>query len=522
MTYDDILKYYANAGKANPMLYRPDQMARDLGFSGTTRTQTGWGGSPSESTGQGTEAIYDLTPDFEQFLKGYSYEPATSGGRNAALDIRDSSGKMVHDDYRVGDHKGSAMKIAGAVIPALVAGGFGAGIGGLMGYGPMAGVGAPGAGPAIGNGAFLGEGVASGIPAWDAAAAGVQSYGVPTTGMEAFRSLATEPDAWSKTLSDSFGGAGVENVGAAAGDVAAGNGAFLGEAPWTPTAAGPEIGNGAFLGESPWTPTAAGPPIGNGEFLGESPWTPTAAAGAAAAGAAELGTTGLDAMRAGEIANYATDGSLPSSAAVANGIGGIPWADIVGALAGPLLSTGAQLYGANQASNAMQAATTQANDLQRYTYDTTRADNAPALAARNSALTQMQALLKDPSSLTSQPGYQFGLNEGTKTLNSGAAARGMTYSGAQGKALQRFGQDYAGTKLDASFNRLSSLANGGAQGAWQTGTAAANYGNNVGNNLTNQGNANAMPYMIGANAFGDAVNGLSAYGNRAGWWGSKP
>ena len=35
----------------------------------------------------------------------------------------------------------------------------------------------------------------------------------------------------------------------------------------------------------------------------------------------------------------------------------------------------------------------------------------------------------------------------------------LTAHGAQGKALQRYGQDYAGTKLDHSVNRLSSLAN---------------------------------------------------------------
>ena len=155
------------------------------------------------------------------------------------------------------------------------------------------------------------------------------------------------------------------------------------------------------------------------------------------------------------------------------------------------------MYSANQAAGAMRDATNQANQL-----------NAPAVAARNSALEQMQALLKDPSTLTSQPGYQFGLNEGTKSLNSGAAARGMTYSGAQGKALQRYGQDYAGTKLDQSFNRLATLASGGQSGTSQTV-----------DNITNQGNANAMPWVVGANAVADGINGLTAYGNRKNWWG---
>ena len=132
----------------------------------------------------------------------------------------------------------------------------------------------------------------------------------------------------------------------------------------------------------------------------------------------------------------------------------------------------------------------------------------------------MQSLLSDPSSLTTQPGYQFGLNEGTKTLNNGAAARGMTYSGAQGKALQRFGQDYAGTKLDASINRLSALASGGQPGASTSANAAQNYGTAVGNNLSAMGNANAAQYLVNGNAAGNALNGLSAYGQRQGWWGT--
>lgn len=133
MSYDEVAAHFAGQGLYNPFMYNTDQMARDLGFSGTARTITGYGGSPSESTGMGTEAEYGLTPDFEQFLKGYQFTPTVNGGRNAALDIYDPSGKRVHEAYRVGDHKGTAMKIAGTVIPALTAAGFGFAGGEAMG-----------------------------------------------------------------------------------------------------------------------------------------------------------------------------------------------------------------------------------------------------------------------------------------------------------------------------------------------------------------------------------------------------
>lgn len=397
MTYDEIIAQFAAQGKSNPFQYRTDQMARDLGFSGTARTITGYGGSPSESTGQGTEAIYDLTPDFEQFLKGYSYTPATNGGRNAALDIFDPSGKMVHDDYRVGDHKGSMMKFMGAAIPALVAGGFGAGIGGALGYGPMA-------------------------------------------------SAAPAGDAWGATVSNSLSDMGFMNTGAAAAE----------------GSAAPLFGAGSDAAAGYIMPSA-------GQFAGMS-------------------VPQLDAAR---IALNAVGGVAGGAAA------GIPWGKVGAAAVAPAVSAGAQLIGANQAAGAMSDATDKANAL-----------NAPAVAARNSALEQMQALLKDPATITTQPGYQFGIDQGTKSLNSGAAARGQTYSGGQAKALTKFGQDYAGTKLDQSFNRLSQLASGGQSGTSQTV-----------DNITSQGNANAMPWVIGSNAVADGINGLTAYGQRKNWWG---
>ena len=424
MTYDEIVAQFAARGKYNPFQYNSDQMARDLGFSGTARTITGYGGSPSESTGQGTEAIYDLTPDFEQFLKGYSYEPATSGGRNAALDIRNESGQMVQDDYRVGDHKGSMMKFMGAAVPALVAGGFGAGIGGLMGYGPMAG--GAGSGSGIGGATGVDSLAALTQAEVNAAALGpsgklLGSYGAGAGAGSSFNSM----------LNSSLSDMGVTNTGA---------GGFEG-------GIGPASGVDS-LGSLTQAQV-------NGAALGPS-------------------------------------GSLPGLSG-----GGLPWGQIGKTAGGQLLSAGTQMYGANQAAGAMRDATNQANQL-----------NAPAVAARNSALEQMQALLKDPSTITKQPGYQFGMDQGTKSLNSGAAARGQTYSGGQAKALTKFGQDYAGTKLDQSFNRLSQLASGGQSGTSQTV-----------DNITNQGNANAMPWIVGSNAVADGINGLTAYGNRKNWWG---
>ncbi|MBK6865536.1 MAG: hypothetical protein IPG91_19495, partial [Ideonella sp.] len=113
----------------------------------------------------------------------------------------------------------------------------------------------------------------------------------------------------------------------------------------------------------------------------------------------------------------------------------------------------------------------------------------PYREAGTSALAGIQALLKDPSSITTMPDYQFGFDQGSKALQNSATARGTTYSGQQAKALQRYGNDYAGTKLGESFNRLASLAGIGQTATSQTNALGQNYANSTANNITDAGNA---------------------------------
>lgn len=81
--------------------------------------------------------------------------------------------------------------------------------------------------------------------------------------------------------------------------------------------------------------------MGGGGGVGASEVGAAEAAGGGAGGAGpgSLGSTGLDAMRAGEVAGYATNGSMPSSAAVATGGAGggaIDWTQLAGKAAGAL------------------------------------------------------------------------------------------------------------------------------------------------------------------------------------------
>lgn len=125
------------------------------------------------------------------------------------------------------------------------------------------------------------------------------------------------------------------------------------------------------------------------------------------------------------------------------------------------------------------------------------------------------------SDFTADPGYNFRLGEGLKSLDRQAAARGGLISGGALKAAQRYGQDFASNEFTNAFNRfqtnranqlqpLQSLMGAGQTAANTMGNAAANYGTNAGNLVTSGGAARASGYVGGANAL---TSGLGQYMN---------
>jgi hypothetical protein len=128
--------------------------------------------------------------------------------------------------------------------------------------------------------------------------------------------------------------------------------------------------------------------------------------------------------------------------------------------------------------------------------------------------------------LENEPGYKFGLQQGTESLNNSLASRGGIYSGAAGKALQRFGQDYAGSKFGEAWNRDASEKNrlfnmfSGVAGTGQTAnnqvqSAGQVFAGNAGNNIMGAANARGSSYIAGSNALQSAVNGgVAAWNNK--------
>lgn len=361
---------------------------------------------------------------------------------------------------------------------ALAAAGFG-GVG-LMGLGPLSGL-----------GSLLGTaGTAGGVDAGIAA------------GLDAAGSAFT-PEALSAWGQGSLGGAI---------DFGAGSSALAGAGDAGGFGLADEIAMGMDAAGSGFTPEAMSA-WGGSAGVG----VPASAGGAGSGIAAGMDAAGSaftpDALSAwGRSAGVGVPGassgfSLPTS------LGG--WANTLA----PLASTGAQIFGANSARNAMQDATNSSNALLRSMYDQTRADNLPALTARNDAIGQIQALLKDPSTITKDPGYQFQRDQGLKAAQNSAAAKGMLGSGSTLKGLTQYGNDYASTKLNDSINRMLQVANVGNGAAATIAGSGNSSAQAQANNLTDMGNASGAYNIALGNALGNGINQLTAYGNQNNWWG---
>lgn len=211
-------------------------------------------------------------------------------------------------------------------------------------------------------------------------------------------------------------------------------------------------------------------------------------------------------------------------------------ATIGGSVIGGLISSDASSSASNKAADAQKYGSDQANAAALYQYNQTREDNAPWRAAGEQALNQLTTLMnsgKLSTGVSSQdvyndPGYQFAASEGQRAINNSASARGGI-GGAALRAGSKFAENNAnqfyGAAFDRNranqgdiFNRLSSIAGTPQQINGLTATAGQNYANTVGNNAIGMGNVNAANSINQGNIYGNAVNQLTAVGNRANWW----
>jgi hypothetical protein len=223
-------------------------------------------------------------------------------------------------------------------------------------------------------------------------------------------------------------------------------------------------------------------------------------------------------------------------------------------LIGAGVGAGVGIYTSNKAAGAQADSAASANALakdtsdaqialQREMFNKTNELNQPAVDAGNTARNRLMQLLglsaggadngsavKDFSAddFTSDPGYQFRVDQGQQALERSAAARGGLMSGAALKDTARFSQGLASQDYQAAFDRFqvnrsnkltplqsltgtgqtaaATLGSAGQNFANSAGTALGNYGTTAGQNITGSGNARASGYVGASNAL---TNGLS-------------
>ncbi len=193
-------------------------------------------------------------------------------------------------------------------------------------------------------------------------------------------------------------------------------------------------------------------------------------------------------------------------------------------LGGAAVSAAANIYGANQASNAIQNSANQAAQTQMQMYQQTQRYLAPYRQAGQADLSTLQSELPfltspikmDQADLEQTPGYQFARTQGLKAVQNSAAARGLGESGAALKGAATFATGLADQTYQTQFNlenvnrsnaynRLMGLVGAGQSAAAGTGAAAQTAGQGVAASQMAAGNAQAAAY----NSLGSAGNTLA-------------
>jgi hypothetical protein len=178
--------------------------------------------------------------------------------------------------------------------------------------------------------------------------------------------------------------------------------------------------------------------------------------------------------------------------------------------------------------------------------------NNPGVQTYNMGNAGYDSLLSNPSSITSDPGYQFGLQTGSQSLDRSAAASGQLFSGGAQAAQQAYGQNYASTQLNNALGRYSNaitlgqpsvnntgtanmqaaqgeasldqalanlnmgVASGTAQVGNNMGQAAMNTGSQVANSAYQQSNLNTAQSAATNNLFSQYLNGTNSANTASG------
>lgn len=191
---------------------------------------------------------------------------------------------------------------------------------------------------------------------------------------------------------------------------------------------------------------------------------------------------------------------------------------------GDILGAVVQDRAASRADKTQREATAQEIAENRRQYDQTRTDFEPWRTQGANALQQLAGDINKPvtaAEVMSDPGYQFGLDQGQRAIGQQIAAGGGRVSGQAIKAAARFGTNYAASGYGAAYqrgqdrlNRLAALSGTGQTATGQTAQAGQFATGNIGRAIGNQGDASAASQLARGGIWANQANKLvSTAGN---------
>ena len=192
------------------------------------------------------------------------------------------------------------------------------------------------------------------------------------------------------------------------------------------------------------------------------------------------------------------------------------WWAVGAAVVGAVASSDSARSAANKANDGTQASISE----QQRQYDQTRADYAPWREAGARALANYETAISAPTTaadVMADPGYQFGLQQGQRALDSKFSAAGGRVSGAAMKQASRYSTDYASTKYNEVYqraqdrlNRLASLANLGQTATSGSAAAGASSANAISSALTSGADTSAAARLAQGNIWTSTGNNIAA------------
>lgn len=213
----------------------------------------------------------------------------------------------------------------------------------------------------------------------------------------------------------------------------------------------------------------------------------------------------------------------------------------IGAIAGAgIVGAGAQIFGAQTGAAAQRDAANSANQLSRDQFTSNQQTLAPWInqgQGTNDALAKLLGTNPggDPTTaaltakfaptmeqLAQTPGYQFLLDQGTKSTQNSYASKGLGSSGAAMKGAADYAEGLAGTTYQQQFQNYWSqnksiydMLSGQSQQGLSAAGALTGQGmaaaNQQGQNIIGAGNATAGANVYSGNAAASGLNSIGQY-----------